>query len=69
LKEECDPPKHQVQIHKTGIQKSRGYLMENRTTPQTDYSVLEAHKLGPRMELSRRDELHSYDDGDNSKGI
>jgi len=43
--------------------------MENRTTPQTDYSVLEAHKLGPRMELSRRDELHSYDDGDNSKGI
>jgi hypothetical protein len=34
-----------------------------------DYSILEVHKLGPRMELSRRNELHSYDDGDNSKGI
>jgi hypothetical protein len=51
------------------IQKSRGNLTKDRTTPQTSYSIPKVHKLGPRMELSRRDEPHSYDDENNSKGI
>jgi hypothetical protein len=33
------------------------------------YSILKVHKFGPGMESSRRDEMHSYDDGNHSKGI
>jgi hypothetical protein len=65
---ECNPLEHQVQIPKTGIQKSRRNPAKDRTTPWMNYSVLEVYKLGPRMELSR-DELHSYDDGNYSKGV
>jgi hypothetical protein len=34
-----------------------------------NYSILEAYKLGPRMESSRGDELHSYDNGNYSKRV
>jgi hypothetical protein len=34
-----------------------------------NYRILEVYKLGPRMELSRGDESHSYDDGNYSKGV
>ena len=43
--------------------------MKNRAAPQMNYSILEMHKLSPRMESSRGDESHSYDDGNHSKRI
>jgi hypothetical protein len=34
-----------------------------------NYSVLEAYKLGPRIESSKRNESHSYDNGNYPQGI
>jgi hypothetical protein len=65
----CDPPKHQVQIPRASIPKSWRNPKKDRAAPQEDYGILEVHKSGPRMESSRGDESHSYDNENHSQRI